>query len=51
MENYYDKMMIIEKIKGVIRKEKLDHVKQFFNTSDSSIAKHLTEEIKQYVLM
>ena len=44
-------MMVIEKIKGIIRKEKLDNMKHVFNTLEPSIAKHITEEIKPYVIM
>ncbi len=43
--------MVIEKIKGIIKKEKLDHIKHVFNTSEPSIAKHLNNDIRQYVIM
>ena len=43
--------MVIEKIKGIIKKEKLDHVKNEFNTSEPTIAKHITKETKPYVIM
>ena len=51
LENYYDKMMVIEKIKGIIKKEKLDHIKHVFHTTEASIAKHLSIEIRPYIIM
>ena len=43
-------MMVIEKIKGIIKKEKLDNMKNVFYTTEPSIAKHLSNDIKPYII-
>ena len=43
--------MVIEKIKGIIRKEKLEYTKHIFNTTEPSIAKYISNAIIPYVIM
>jgi hypothetical protein len=51
LANYYEKMMVVEKIRGIIRKEKLNHEKDTFNSSEPLVVKHITNDMKPYVLM
>ena len=43
--------MVVEKIRGIIRKEKLNHEKDIFNSADQLVGKHISNEIRPYVLM
>lgn len=52
LKDYYEKMRIVELIRTIVKKEKLDpNIKTNFETKDPNITKHLNEEIKKFVVM
>jgi len=51
LARYYEQMMVIEKIRGIIRKEKLNQDKDIFNTAEPNVTKHIINEVKPYILI